>query len=95
MARPPIRFTRTDKEQLPEHIHSELIEGDLERDRGVKLRLYARKGIGEAWLVDPDAEVIEVHDLATGEKRRCVRGERAESKAIPGFTVGVARFFAV
>ena len=182
MARPPIRFTRTDYEQLPEHIHSELIGGDLvmvpaptawheslvtrliyalgehlgveaacvrvlgsrteisigageeesiiqpdvvvlpegtrptgrdwrpptplwvaevlspstaERDRGVKLRLYARKGIEEAWLVDPDAEAIEVHDLATGEERRRGGGERAESKAIPGFTVGVARFFAV
>ena len=29
MAHPPIRFTRTDYEQLPEHIHAELIERDL------------------------------------------------------------------
>ena len=29
MPRPPIRFTREDYEQLPEHIPAELIEGDL------------------------------------------------------------------
>ena len=29
MARPPIRFTRSDYEQLPEHMEAELIRGDL------------------------------------------------------------------
>ena len=181
MARPPIRFTRTDYEQLPEHIHAELIEGDLvmipaptpwhetlaarlhgeayihlgseaphrvlgsrleisvwhegeeniimpdvvvlpegtistgpnwkpatpiwiaevlspstaARDRGVKLRLYARAGIKEAWLVDPDAETIEVHDLERKRKHVYAAGTQAGSKAIPGFHVDVADLFAV
>ncbi len=181
MARPPIRFTRTDYEQLPEHIRAELIEGDLlvipaptpwhetlaerlhnaltrhlgmdadnrvrgcqtevsawdkteesiilpdlvvfpegteptgrdwktptpvwvaevlspstaGRDRGVKLRLYARAGIKEAWLVDPEAETIEVHDLERKSKHVSAAGTQAESKAIPGFRVDVAELFAV
>ena len=30
------------------------------RDRGVKLKLYRRQGIGEYWIVDPDAAAIDV-----------------------------------
>ena len=32
-----------------------------ERDRGVKLREYAAAGVQEYWLLDPDAERIEVY----------------------------------
>ncbi len=65
------------------------------RDRGAKTRLYAAAGVREAWLVDPDAETIEVFDLATKQGRVFVKGERAESRAIPGFGVDVAALFAV
>ena len=181
MARPPIRFTRSDYEQLPEHIHAELIEGDLlvipaptpwhetlaerlhnaltrhlgmdadnrvrgcqtevsawdkteesiilpdlvvfpegteptgrdwktptpvwvaevlspstaGRDRGVKLRLYARAGVKEAWLVDPEAETIAVHDLERGNRRVFAHGAQAESQVVQGFRVDVTRLFAV
>ena len=182
MPRPPIQFTREDYEQLPEHIHAELIEGDLvmvpaptpwhealggrlrnaltrhlgpeadnrllgsrlevsvwrngeesiimpdlvvfpkgtkptgrdwkaptplwvaevlspstaARDRGVKLQLYARAGIEEAWIVDPDAETIEVHDLLQRSGKRVFgSGAEAESRVIAGFRVDVARLFAV
>ena len=181
MERPPIRFTRTDYEQLPEHIHAELIEGDLvvipaptpwherlgvrlhnalvrhlgedadrrllgsrmeisirqegeesiiqpdlvvlpsdvaasgrdwkpptpvwvaetlspstaARDRGVKLRLYALAGVQEAWIVDPVAETIEVHDLERGRKRVFGPGAKVESRVVAGFSVDVARLFAV
>jgi Uma2 family endonuclease len=33
-------------------------------DRGRKMRLLARHGVREYWLVDPDAERIEVHTLS-------------------------------
>ena len=65
------------------------------RDRGVKIRLYAVAGVREAWLVDPDAETIEVHDLAAKGQRVFAKGERAQSKAISGFAVDVAALFAV
>jgi Uma2 family endonuclease len=64
------------------------------RDRGVKLRLYALAGIREAWLVDPETETIDVHDLASGGSRLFRAGDVAESAAIPGFRVDVGRLFA-
>ena len=31
------------------------------RDRGLKHRLYARRGIAQYWIVDPEADAVEVH----------------------------------
>lgn len=39
-------------------------------DRGVKLEIYRREGIGHAWIVDPVEQFIEVFAL---ERRRWVR----------------------
>ena len=35
-------------------------------DRGKKLRIYAREGVGHAWLVDPLAHTLEVMSLKAG-----------------------------
>jgi Uma2 family endonuclease len=35
-------------------------------DRGTKLRIYAREGVGHAWLVDPLAYTLEVLSLDAG-----------------------------
>lgn len=63
-------------------------------DRGAKLRIYAAAGVKEAWLLDPDAETIEVHDLDAGTARAFAAGESAESRAVPGLRVEVRAFFA-
>jgi len=65
------------------------------RDRGIKIRLYAAAGVREVWLVDPDAETVEVLDLSTGARRVFAKGEQAASVAIPGFAADVAGLFAV
>ncbi|MHC4575942.1 MAG: Uma2 family endonuclease [Planctomycetota bacterium] len=62
------------------------------RDSGVKLALYARRGVEEAWIVDPDAERIVVHDLRADTRAVCE--EIAVSRAIAGFTLEVAAYFA-
>jgi len=65
----------------------------LRYDREVKLPLYARAGIPEAWIVDLPAETVEVHSRpATGEYRKALRakrGEFVESKTLPSLRLTV------
>ena len=72
-----------------------LSPGTAHRDRGVKLKIYARKGIREAWILDPDAETIEVHDLTARTARIFESTETAPSDVLRPFSVQVASFFAL
>jgi Uma2 family endonuclease len=66
------------------------------RDRGLKLKAYARYGVGEYWIVDPVAQVVEVYRLtaegfhlaATGAK-----GKAVETPLLPGFSLAVGSIF--
>jgi Uma2 family endonuclease len=44
-----------------------LSPGTERNDRGRKLRLLARHGVRELWLVDPEAETIEIYALQGSE----------------------------
>jgi len=63
------------------------------RDCGVKLALYARRGVREAWIVDPDRECVVVHDLRAGTDELCT--EIAASRVIAGFRLAVEPYFAI
>ena len=43
----------------PPDLVVEIISGTARRDRVEKLDLYARYGVPEYWIVDPDSQVIE------------------------------------
>ena len=55
---------------------AEVAESSVATDRDVKLPLYGRAGIGEAWLVDLPAGTIEVHTgpSPAGYRERSVHG---------------------
>jgi Uma2 family endonuclease len=36
------------------------------RDRTIKKKLYERQGVGQYWIVDPDAESVEIWDFGAG-----------------------------
>jgi Uma2 family endonuclease len=68
------------------------------RDRHVKRNLYAARGAGEYWIVDPENRTVEVH-------RRNAAGEMASERSLrdsdeltcgflPGFSVRVDTLFA-
>lgn len=71
---------------------------DRDRDLEQKREEYARAGIAEYWMIDPDEERITVLKLA-GKKRYAVHGEfgngsTATSHLLPGFAVDVTAAFA-
>lgn len=63
------------------------------RDRGAKRDGYRRAGVLELWLLDPEAEAVEVHDFAADRVERTGSGGTATSRAVPGFSVPVASLF--
>ncbi len=72
----------------------EVAEVSLEYDRQVKLPLYARWGVQEAWLLDLLGDRLEVHRDPSPEGYRQTqvlsRGDRVAPLAFPGFALGVA-----
>ena len=66
------------------------------RDRFDKRDLYEQHGVREYWLIDPEAETVEVLHAVKGEFQLAGRwrpGEQATSKILNGFKVPVAKLF--
>ena len=66
------------------------------RDRFDKKDLYEQHGVREYWLIDPEAQTVEVLQLHGGEYRlagRWKKGEVAESRLLRGFTFSVETLF--
>lgn len=66
------------------------------RDRFDKRDLYEQHGVKEYWLIDPEAQTVEVLHLVRGEFQLAGRwhpGEQAVSKLLPGFSVDVGTLF--
>jgi Uma2 family endonuclease len=72
----------------------EVADASLMYDRNTKLPLYARSGIGEVWLVDLVANVIDVHSSpAAGiftQKQRYERGSTVVSVTFPQLRIPVS-----
>jgi len=65
------------------------------RDRGVKFEDYARHGVAEYWIVDPDAGTVELHRLGDEFYPPAPRQHDGNlaSDVIPGFTIPVSAIF--
>jgi len=66
------------------------------RDRGVKLKAYARHGVTEYWIVDPAQRAIEVYRMDREgylAPRVCCEAEQLSSSMLPGFSLSISRIF--
>lgn len=81
----------------PVDLAAEVISlGDRNRDRIEKRDLYEQYGIKEYWLIDPEAQTVEVLHLESGRYQLLMRskpGETAASKLLPGFDVPITALF--
>jgi Uma2 family endonuclease len=59
-------ITERNIQGAPDLVIEILSPSTAERDKGLKQKLYAKFGIQEYWLVDPDKKVIEVMSLGEG-----------------------------
>jgi Uma2 family endonuclease len=70
--------------------------GSETHDRHRKIDAYARAGVPEYWIVDPDSRTVEVLTLEDGEyhSQGVYRGKATlPSQIVPGLLVHVEQFF--
>ena len=69
-----------------------------ERDETIKRRLYARSGVEEYWLVDPEVDAIRVYRRAEAGYGRAIelsreKGDVLETPLLPGLRLPLALIF--
>ena len=89
-------LTRENVRGAPDLVVEILSPATAERDRTLKLDLYAQHGVKEYWIVDPDARTITV--LLRGEGGFGVdgiygEGETLRSPTLTGFNVALEEIF--
>jgi Uma2 family endonuclease len=66
------------------------------RDRGPKMKAYARFGVGEYWIGDPAARAVEVYRLAPEGfelAQVCAKDDTVETPLLPGFLLPIGSLF--
>jgi Uma2 family endonuclease len=65
-------------------------------DRRDKFAVYQAAGVGEYWIVDPDAKTVEVYNLRQGRYTLVERyepGQTVQSERLTGFEISVDALF--
>lgn len=92
-------ITEKNIQGAPDLIVEILSETSAEQDRTAKKQIYARHGVKEYWLIDPDRETVEVYKLEP--KRRVFqhiatyqRDEILQSSLFPQWEITLAELWA-
>ncbi|OFX31671.1 MAG: hypothetical protein A2Z07_05025 [Armatimonadetes bacterium RBG_16_67_12] len=77
----------------PDLVIEVLSPSTVKLDRGRKMGLYARSGVAEYWIVDPDNRSVEVYRLEGSAYRlelRAHEGDMIRSDLFPGLVISPA-----
>jgi Uma2 family endonuclease len=87
--------SNTLKYPVPDFIVEVLSDSTENNDRGVKFQDYAAHGVGEYWIVDPDAESVEKYLAKAGRygRARPQKTGEIESEIVSGFHMPVRAIF--
>lgn len=91
-------IAETEIQGAPDLVVEVLSPGTEARDRGYKKQLYGRYGVREYWIVDPDAETVEVFQtVATSFDLvlRCGIGDKLSSPLFQGLIIELGEVFRV
>ena len=73
----------------------QLIEGDIFMAPSKRM-VYARSGVEELWLVDPDRRRVDVYRFAESADEpalTCSGRQRLTSRVFPGFQISLSEIF--
>jgi len=89
-------LTEENVQGAPDLIVEILSPATRERDLGIKKKIYARFGVREYWIVDPEKETIEIWSLkASGFKlhQTFQRNDNLRSPLLPGLEIPLSSIF--
>ncbi len=82
---------------VPDLVAEVVLEGNVKLDRSVKIKEYARAGIPEYWIVDPETKTVEIYQLQ-GEvyimRHNLKQGDTLTSSQLPDFQLALTDLFA-
>ncbi len=85
----------TMKHPVPDFIVEILSDSTEQRDRGVKFEDYETHGVGEYWIINADAEIVEQYVAKDGEFQLQLKSGSGdiESVVIKGFRIPIRAMF--
>ncbi|CAN5310998.1 Uma2 family endonuclease [soil metagenome] len=90
------RLTHHGAEGAPDLVVEILSPSNAHLDLGVKREIYARSGVEELWIVDPEADELRVYDLAAGAQSptaTLTAGDTLQTRLLPEFALELREIF--
>jgi Uma2 family endonuclease len=87
-------ITEKNVQGAPDLVVEVLSETTADRDRSIKQKLYARYGVAEYWLIDPDTCTAEIYRRGTQGFDRVASLQPSDcltTPLLPGFSVPLAQ----
>jgi Uma2 family endonuclease len=87
-------ITEKNVQGAPDLVVEVLSESTAKIDRTTKLKLYARYGVAEYWVIDPVSYAVEIYRLVAGGYELAAQLDSTQvltSPLLPGFTLPLSR----